>query len=309
MQKLLLNSAILGLSLLITNMSLASADMAVSKVSLQQHISSQQNINDKYDWVIPLSEEVSLVFVRSELGVKQGIINNTTGKEIIPIIYDRIHDYYNGVAIVEIDKKYGLVDNNANQIIPLIYDYMKFQKDGTIKVGLDNKYGLFNQQGEQIISIKYDHIGMFSEGLLAVTLNGHAKYIDNHENIILDTDYDYAHNFQDGLAWVIKDLATNQKFALINKKGNLVVPFIYDSARDFSEGLAEVCAEKKCGYINRQGKVIIALQYDSVSTFENGIAKVYINEPNTNYGHHFCIDTTGKRTDCPIEEIAEAVAN
>jgi hypothetical protein len=45
-----------------------------------------------------------------------------SGKEIIPPIYNFAASFANGVAIVEINKKYGAIDLNGKQIIPLEYD-------------------------------------------------------------------------------------------------------------------------------------------------------------------------------------------
>lgn len=54
--------------------------------------------------------------------------------------------------------------------------------------------------------------------------------------------------------------------------------FKYDYVSDFSEGLAMVMLDGKCGFINRTGKEVIPLEYSYARDFHNGVAIVSITD-------------------------------
>ena len=56
--------------------------------------------------------------------------------------------------------------------------------------------------------------------------------------------------------------------------GILIIPFNYDSAYEFSEGLACVRKNELYGYIDTHNNVIIPFEYTEASSFSNGIASV-----------------------------------
>jgi len=80
------------------------------------------------------------------------------------------------------------------------------------------------------------------------------------------------------------------KCGVIDKTGNIVIPFIYDVIYDFSEGLAAVNKNGKCGFIDKTGNVVIPMIYDRVGSFSEGLAVV---KRKWDLGCNF-IDKTGK---------------
>lgn len=57
-----------------------------------------------------------------------------------------------------------------------------------------------------------------------------------------------------------------------------VIPAKFDNAGDFSEGLAAVATDKKCGYIDRYGTIVIPAKYEAANGFVDGLAGVKIND-------------------------------
>lgn len=73
----------------------------------------------------------------------------------------------------------------------------------------------------------------------------------------------------------------NGKWGYINSAGKIIVPPKYESASDFSEGLAKISTyddkrELLYGFINMQGREIIPPKFLSVSDFHGGVAQVNI---------------------------------
>jgi hypothetical protein len=80
------------------------------------------------------------------------------------------------------------------------------------------------------------------------------------------------------------------KVGFIDRTGKFVIEPQFDSAHDFSEGLASVKAGKQSGYIDRLGKYVIEPKFKGVArSFSEGLAAVYAGEHKFGF-----IDRTGE---------------
>lgn len=95
--------------------------------------------------------------------------------------------------------------------------------------------------------------------------------------LVIPYQYDGADAFSEGLAVVEKE----GKWGYIDKKGDVIIPFLYEFANSFSEGMAAVQKEGRWGYIDKKGNEVVPCQYDFVSNFSDGLGKV---EKNSKYG-------------------------
>lgn len=83
----------------------------------------------------------------------------------------------------------------------------------------------------------------------------------------------------------------DDEFGYVDRTGKVIIPFRYDDAWQFSEGLASVEIDRKRGYIDRKGKIIIGLQFEWANSFRDGLAKVITAD---SYGLAGFIDKSGK---------------
>ena len=99
-------------------------------------------------------------------------------------------------------------------------------------------------------------------------------------------EWDDTWSFSEGIAYVIKD----GKCGFINTKGELVVPCEWDGIWDgaFSEGFTRVKKNGKYGIINTKGELITPCEWDEIEDFNKGFARVKKD------GECGIIDTTGK---------------
>ncbi len=90
-------------------------------------------------------------------------------------------------------------------------------------------------------------------------------------------------DFHDGMAMVCIEKGkensrteTDEWYGFIDKKGNLVVPCIYEHARDFSEGMARVSkGNYQYGFINKQGNTVIPFSLgERTGSFSEGLCRV-----------------------------------
>jgi len=97
-----------------------------------------------------------------------GIIDST-GKIVIPIIYDIIAPTDYNMYIVRKDGKMGWIDYNGNVKIPLIYDDAKDELTGNLlRVKKGSKWGYIDIYGNEIIPFIYDNVGRFKDGKHAI---------------------------------------------------------------------------------------------------------------------------------------------
>ena len=234
---------------------------------------------------------------------KCGVIDST-GREIIPMIYQWIGRFYDGMAPVALNHKYGYVDKNGNETVPLKYDYVTHAfVNGLALVRLDNKYGLVDRQGKEKVPVIYDDITSFSECLAGVCLNKKWGYVDTSGKEVIPVKYEipalnnffvrhftrtaprdlaeaiaFAETakallfaaFSDGVAAV----CMNGKWGFIDREDKMVVPLKYDKVRKFKDGMAAVRIDGKWGFVDRTGKEIVAAKYSTVEDFSEGMAAV-----------------------------------
>ena len=63
-------------------------------------------------------------------------------------------------------------------VVPIKYDLIGGFREGLAQVGLKGKYGFVDTTGKEVVPLKYDSTGSFREGLAEVSLNGKSGKID-----------------------------------------------------------------------------------------------------------------------------------
>ena len=108
-------------------------------------------------------------------------------------------------------------------------------------------------------------------------------FVYEKRKIITDR-YDSADEFSSGLARVELD----KKWGYIDKTGTEIISLKYQVANNFKGDLAKVGLNGKYGLIDKTGKAIIPLIYESIDDFNEDLVKVGLN------GKYGFIDKTGK---------------
>ena len=139
--------------------------------------------------------------------------------------------------------------------------------EGLAKVEFQYKWGFIDQEGKEIVPCRYDDVYRFQESMAAVRLNNKWGFIDKEGKEIVPCQYDNVYSFQKGMAAVCLD----NKWGFIDKEGKEIVPYRYDNVYSFQEGKVKVCLDNKWGVINESGKEIIPCIYDKICIFDNVI--------------------------------------
>jgi hypothetical protein len=68
------------------------------------------------------------------------------------------------------------------------------------------------------------------------------------------------------------------KFGFIDKSGSIVINPTFNSASEFSHGLASVSVGGKYGFIDKMGKFVIEPKFTDAFSFSEGLARVRIGK-------------------------------
>jgi hypothetical protein len=158
-------------------------------------------------------------------GQKKGGYIDTTGKVVIPLIYDECEPFGNGVALVFLGEKCGLIDKTGKILIPIKYAGGLFRLTNNLWTASDGvgKHGITTQSGIEVLPIIYNMMVSYPDyGIITL----------------------------------------NKKKGYFNMDGKLTIPCIYDDAKRFEDGIAAVALNNKWGYIDVAGKTVLPFEYE-----------------------------------------------
>ena len=174
--------------------------------------------------------------------------------------YDNGNTEYMSRMGKRLEGQYGLMSHNFHEGVAFVSKTV---------FGMFTKYGYINTNGEMVIPNKWVWCYDFSEGLAAVKEKAKDKYFSyiNHkgETVIPSQPWNRAGEFHEGLASVQQ--SGSGYFGYIDKTGKNVIPYRWEVAGDFSQGLAPVRDNDQYGFIDKTGKLVISCQWESACGF------------------------------------------
>ena len=126
-------------------------------------------------------------------------------------------------------------------------------------------WGYVGRDGRMAIEPRFGTAGDFSEGLAPVTMTEDGSYEITRELISRWNPYP---DFPEPAP----------RWGFIDTKGEVAIPFLYEKAGHFSEGLAAVKQNGSWGYIDREGRMVIGAVFEDAQAFRDGIAEVVVAE-------------------------------
>ncbi len=250
-------------------------DLFVIKEKNQQKLINSKgeaildNGYSKIEAILVNNETQGIIFEREQ---KYGIMGIDKTILITPQ-YDSIKEVDNGKFVVEKDNKKGVVDIKDTEELPFNYTTISYNKKADLYIAEDT------QNNTSIIDEKFNVklIGILSE------LNEEKEYI----KMRIGTEYQY-YNFRceeksntevlKGNTLFLKQ--ENGKYGFVNKKGEMVVDYIYDDATEQNRfGYAAVKKNGVWGSLDREGKEVIAPKYKLTNNIIiNFIGKWHLGE-------------------------------
>ncbi|MGD9682345.1 MAG: WG repeat-containing protein [Candidatus Obscuribacterales bacterium] len=102
----------------------------------------------------------------------------------------------------------------------------------------------------------------------------HLFYIDNQGKRAVPYSFEQAMPFSEGVAPVLLD----QQWSYIDKSGDLKIGADYKLARPFSEGMAAVKVGEDWGFIDKSGELKIKPRFAAVRPFHDGLAIAFVRK-------------------------------
>ena len=197
--------------------------------------------------------------------------------------YDLLYPFQNGYARAVTDLKWGLLNEDLSEAIPMTWDYIGELSENRRLVKKQELYGFLDERNREIITPAYTQAGNFAEGLCCVKNSEDLwGYIDAAGNLVSPFMYEDANDFSCGRALVkIQGL-----YGYIDSTNQLVIPATYQEAYSFYDDRACIGTNDGYGYIDASGDVVIPAIYELAFDFSDGVAVV----KDGGYG---LIDTTG----------------
>jgi len=197
------------------------------------------------------------------------------GKIIIPLCFETVGNFSEGLARFERDKSWGYIDATGKVIIEPKFPWAEDFREGLAWVQVagealaaNAKWSLIDMTGKVVITSVYTRLmihgdeSAFHDGLAMIEVQGASAfpkngYIDKAGQSVVPARFAFAYPFSDGLAAVTESESGDSGWGFIDKRGNWVIPPNFEWAYNFSEGLAPVNRKKNCGYIDRKGAYVL----------------------------------------------------
>jgi len=238
------------------------------------------------------------------------------GNIIFTLECDICTNFSEGFAALKKEKKWGYIDKTGEVALSFsYYDARVFENGIALVQESDKSKGVFiNKQGNIVLSGRNFLLSKYSERLINAVENGKWGYIDINNNFIIKPQFKAAYpfreekaavyikrenygfinnmgeeiipckftgadlHFAEGLCSIVKD--NYPYYGYIDEKGETVIPFDYQYAGDFKEGMAVVKfkRKKKYGVITKSEKCVVESKFQHISSFNGGLAEVIIGE-------------------------------
>lgn len=212
---------------------------------------------------------------------KFGYINRE-GEYVIEPKYMIGDDFSEGRAFVSNGGDTILIDTKGNEIRVFDEAFLTNQFSNglarLIKVsseGMPERMFYIDREGNTVVPASYirtteEALAMdsseddYSDGLFRAYVNDKYGFLDIDMNIVIPFDYDDASKFGDGLAAVYVNAGEKSRYGYINKNNEMVIPEIYDVAYRFNNGLAVVEKDDKMAIINTRNEVVFPFLYPQI---------------------------------------------
>lgn len=94
-----------------------------------------------------------------------------TGSLVIDNQYDGAGEFSEGLAMVELNGKWGYINNKNEMVIEPKFDFTNGFKEGRAFVKINDKWGCINKSGDMLIKPQFEHVLKFQNGLASVLVN------------------------------------------------------------------------------------------------------------------------------------------
>jgi hypothetical protein len=161
---------------------------------------------------------------------KWGYIDKN-GEWAIPPQFDELTGFFSGgLAALKKDEKYGYIDKDGKPVIDYIFDRADNFINGVAIVSVNKLYGMIDKKGDFLLEPQFEtRVFSFEDtsGLFGFVKDGKVGYFDANGKLMIDFKYKYDrkatgfYHFENGLTNVILD-EPELRVAIIDTQGEIV---------------------------------------------------------------------------------------
>ena len=220
-----------------------------------------------------------------------------TIKFINKMRYTDIDGYSNGIISVCDNGKYGFINDHGEPICDIIYDSCVHDESIYLAVKQNGKWAYMKQSGEMVTPFMFDNVSPFQDnGYARVGVDGKDGIINLQGEWVVEPKYDdidYRIQHFPEIDQTLVRVTSQKKDGIINIHGEEIIPCKYESFSFslYSEGYIPARKDGKWGFITIEDKVAIPFEYDYANEFKDGVARVQVGD------EWFYIDKDGNRVD------------
>ena len=189
-----------------------------------------------------------------------GIIGKD-GKLVVKPKYSSVSEPYDGVTIVTLGGKYGLV-KDSKEVLRIEYESVATYENG-YKLKNKGLYGLADASGEVFIPVEYEDIVTYNGGY-KIRSKGLYGLTDTSGKIIIPVKYNNITTCDNGYK-----LIANGCVGLADASGKIFIPVEYEEIVDYNGGY-KLKVNGCLGLADASGKIIIPVKYNSITACDNG---------------------------------------
>lgn len=232
-------------------------------------------LKPEFDTIYPLVYNYRVV----KKDCKYGLLNKQ-GKIIIPCKYDNFMQYLdNGLFPFCSNGKWGFVSDNDEIKIQFKYDNFRKITDSVFVGEINGKMGLFDYENRIIIKPEYDRIiyRPYLYSGVSYAQNGERYAIINSKNkIVTKCEYPYDMPYGD---YITMKSYLHKRFCLIHwETGEVLIPYGYERLGNCIDGMLYACKDNLFGYINPNNEIIIPFKFADAKDFSEGLAMVGVQK-------------------------------
>lgn len=177
--------------------------------------------------------------------------------------FDWAMDFYDSLALVQIDGKTGYINTSGKLVIPnKLYTGGPFVNGyAVVKDNIKSNYWqLIDKKGKVILEKEVDRMTICGDKMLSFAKDRNEGVMDFKGNLLIPAKFDLLFGFVNGFAIAKEQVEGDNKFGIINKKGEWVVQPIYDGLYPAGPGMITVFNKSwetgELGYMDYSGKMI-----------------------------------------------------
>ena len=132
--------------------------------------------------------------LRVSLDDKCGCLSATDFSVQVPIEYDFINGFINGMAVVQLDSLYGIVKADGELYVPVEYKNVSLLENGAVTMKQGDLLTLYNENFEEIYSISGDliFVSWMEPGYYRVSTDDGYVFLDEKGVQFYNVEFDYA---------------------------------------------------------------------------------------------------------------------